>query len=126
MKTTCDVSKAYVEWKEIGFGVTMYLCFVRSNCGPVGFVWGLPFGKGQGQKSRFEVLGSYVVPAYRRNGIRTLLNQKILEHSDVITSQIGSAEGGAMFMRDTGYRLDERIGVWVKNKSKKSSGTTHS
>lgn len=97
----------------IGFGITLYAYFVREAATPAGFVWGIGHAAGQGRKSRFEVLGSFVCEWARRQGVRTAINKAIGEHYDVITTQNGSADGGLAFLRASGYVLDPVSGVWA-------------
>lgn len=77
----------------------------------MGMVWG--FGFATKNKYRFDVLGSYVLTGVRREGIRSKLNDHILQDYDVITTADGSSDG-KRFMRATGYKLDKRLDQWYK------------
>lgn len=105
-----DTSRCWVECAAVGFGFWLYLCWAREVAGPVGLVWGIPSSLRDG-RGHFDVIGSYVPPAYRRKGIRTLINNEILKECEVIVSRDGSEEGGAVFMEAFGYsRLAD--GTW--------------
>lgn len=97
----------------IGHGIAVYACFADEVCCPVGFVWGI--GYETSRKKRFDVMGSYVPPVYRRRGVRTAINEKILEEYDVISTLAGSPLGRA-FMRAQGYKYDPRIPIWYKER----------
>jgi hypothetical protein len=107
---TYQVTKAV-----LGNGIYMYTYF-RDNCAaPLGFVWGTGH---HGIKLRFDVMGSYVIPHERRQGVRTKINARILHDYDVITTQDGTPDG-RKFMMAAGYMFDKRLDQWYKLKERK-------
>jgi hypothetical protein len=116
------MSTAWVDCQQLGFGLTLYTLFVKNCIGPLGFVWGIGFGPGNTGKSRFEGMGSYVIPWARRHGVRSKIQAQILDHFDVVTTHSGSKAGGLAFMKSAGYQIDRRSGVWsVARKTKRSA-----
>lgn len=105
----------WIDQVKIGFGQVMYVCYARESIAPVGMVWG--FGcTDRNDRSRFDVLGSFVVPFARRQGVRTLINNHIINEDGyhVITSTGGTKEeGGEAFMRAYGYEHDEQRLTWT-------------
>lgn len=106
-----QIDRCWVYWSNIG-GHLFYVCFSPVASCPIGLVWGISKAAGNAGKTQFEVAFSYVLPQFRRQGVRTKLNEQILEHWDVIVSQDGTDEGGKAFMQATGYKLNKTIGAW--------------
>ena len=106
-----NTKRCWVDVIEFGFGWTMFICFAREFHSPVGFVWGV-LTTTQDDRTTFDVCGSYVIPAARRNGVRTFINQEILKRASVITTNFGSDEGGERFLRAFGYEYDKPTGTW--------------
>jgi hypothetical protein len=83
----------------------------------VGFLWGFTAAltglDGQEERLKFDVVGSYVPPAARRQGVRTHLNNVVLQTHEIITTDNGSPEGGRAFMEAFGYRFKEEESSWV-------------
>jgi hypothetical protein len=104
-----DLSQAIVVENELIHGVSQFSLFIPTNTGPLGFVWGIGTG---GQKNKFEIHGSYVLPWARRNGVRTALNRHLLKKNAVLITDMGSAEGEA-FMQAFGYTYNEEMDKWV-------------
>jgi len=103
----------FVTWTMVN-GMTMYVCFEKNYIGPVGFVWGI----GCWDPPRFTVYGSYIMPVFRRLGVRTFMNKTLLEHWDTVMSP--NATGlGKKFMQANGYAFDENINYWYKHKENK-------
>lgn len=113
MKDQELLDDCWVTFDEIGAGVSLVSCWHRRETRPIGTVWGIAFGEGNGSRRRFEVLHSYVHPHYRRRGVRTFINEKIFSEgyrSQIITTHAGSDEGMA-FMLASGYKRDENTGI---------------
>lgn len=112
-----DIEKCWVQWMPIGYGMTLYVCWSPDYTSPVGFLWGftatLTGLDGQEERMKFDVVGSYVIPAARRQGVRTHLNNVILQTHDIITTDNGSPEGGRAFMEAYGYRFKPEESSWV-------------
>ena len=97
-KFDAELDRCWCNRAPFGFGLMLYACFSRNFIGPSGLVWGFRVGK------RFEVLHSYVMPFARRQGVRTWINAEILKDGvQVITTYEGSKDGGAAFLRASGY-----------------------
>lgn len=105
-----DMSKAWVTWTTIGFGVRIYALFGPQFDAPLGFVWGRA---GKGNKNSFSVLGSFVQPWARRQGVRSRINEEIFKQVEVIRSAHGSPDGAA-FMRANGYKFSPEADLWWK------------
>lgn len=103
------LDKCWVPNYTIGFGIWQFTCFTPEFCGPIGFVWIIPAG---GQSNSAEVVHSYVLPQYRRRGVRTLINQEILKQFRIVRTWEGSKEGGEAFMKAAGYTHDPARGDW--------------
>lgn len=110
-----DLDTCWIECVEIGHGHLLYICWSRHSVTPCGMVWSIAFRADSG-KQNFLVLGSYVPPFARRKGIRTLINQKILEHVAVILSPNATREGKA-FMKAAGYTTDGPTGMYLLAKA---------
>jgi hypothetical protein len=115
-----DTKRCWVDEVDFGFGFTMFVCFAREWFSPVGFVWGV-LTTTHHKKATFDVCGSYVIKGARRMGIRTRINQAILERAEIITTNQGSHDGGEAFMCAFGYELDSATDSWhyVKRKAAK-------
>jgi GNAT superfamily N-acetyltransferase len=108
------LSKCWVTWVEVGFGCRQYMAFHPEYSSPVGIVWCLP-----GTKETFAIsVYSFVLPFYRRRGLRSLLNQYILEHHAGIQTS-GATEEGAAWMTAQGYKRDKVRGDWYLKAPKK-------
>jgi hypothetical protein len=105
-----EIEKAWVPWISIGFGQTLYACYVPNNAFPVGLVWGQ--GTNHGKYSSFEVAGLFVPAWVRRHGVRTRINEELLKHYELITTVGGSKDGGLKFLKATGYRYTKNTGLW--------------
>lgn len=106
----------WVAFYPIGFGHRIYILFEPTN-GPIGFVWGIGFGKNQGGKRVFEVWGSYTPGSHRRRGVRSLINEEIFKSFEVIKTGIGS-HSGIKFLKSQGFHVIKETGEWVKTKQK--------
>lgn len=108
----------WVVHHKIGQGVTAIFCFWTHNTAPVGVVYTILYGPGNTKKQRAEILGSYVVPWARRLGVRSRINDYLFNYLDchTIVTQSGSREGGKAFMQNSGYVLDEKLGIWTLTK----------
>lgn len=120
MKIDVQIDSCWVSRNQIGFGVTQFSCFSPVAPQPVGVVWAMCSGPGDAGKSHCEVCESYVLSWARRQGVRSLINEKIFTDygSDVILTILGSVDGGKAFMLNAGYRLDQSTGLWVLTKRK--------
>lgn len=113
-----DLDGAWVTRGVIGVGITQYTAFSPFHVSPLGFVWGHHFG---GDKATFNTLHSYVLPWFRRNGVRTLIEKEILEKAEVIITG-GSSEEGQAFMKARGYHYDARLDQWSFVRSAENGG----
>jgi len=121
LKVKIDISRCYVEPYSLDYGVVMYICRSRDQMIPIGFVWGIGVGNdkktyGDALLDSYDVWGSYVIPWARRCGVRTLINQKILEHYDVIQTRSATGEG-ASFMKKMGYKISPSGAHYLKKKN---------
>ncbi|HVI10179.1 MAG TPA: hypothetical protein VND65_17955 [Candidatus Binatia bacterium] len=109
-----DLSHAWLANATIGFGIQVYALFVPEFPSPIGLVWGTLTG---GKRRKFEVHGSFVHVFHRRNGIRTKINELLLESEcDVIFSDATTPEGEKFMRAAAGYKLDPHTGWWVLTK----------
>lgn len=108
-----DLAHAWVTWTSIGFAQTMYVLYVPNHQSPVALVWG--WGRGQ----RFEVAGSFVPDYARRFGCRSHVNKTIFQHFRTISTQHGSKEGGANFLKASGYSRSEALDCFYLERPKK-------
>lgn len=113
-----DMGDKWIQETRIGVGFILYVFFYMNIPNPVGFVWGIGKGAGELKKTQFEVYGSYILPRFRRRGIRTEINNHILKTYDVITTISGVSKGARLFMKNTGYKINKDIGIYYKNKDK--------
>lgn len=107
-----DSRKSVVRVVDIPFGFTMYLCWADAYCAPVGFVWGIAEEHTHGV---FEVLGSYVEPWCRRQGVRTRINEAIFKDYPTIATAAGTEDGEA-FMKAKGYRFNAPLHRFFKSR----------
>lgn len=109
-----DMKKCWVTDRDIGQGVRELHVWTPRLGMPIGTLWFVPFGPGVGGKKRVEVLSSYVPEHYRRNGVRTFMNDFLFGDLDVdvIVTASGSSDGGEAFMLAAGYERDEEKGMW--------------
>jgi hypothetical protein len=105
-----DVSKAWVTWTPVGFGVMLWMLFVPDFVAPVGLVWGTQHGGKR--KLTFNTYYSFVLPGARRCGVRTRINQEILKTYDLIVTGSGTKQGGMAFIKAAGYRYNKELDVW--------------
>lgn len=110
VKVDPKIETCWIDTVQIGFGITLYVCFSRNFVGPIGFVWGIRTG--DDKRNRFDVFGSYVLDWARRFGVRTKINEVILETHDVIATAAGSNDGGEAFMKAFGYDHDKKRMAW--------------
>lgn len=104
-----DAEKSFVRCVDIPMGMAMYILYVEAYCAPVGFVWGVrEHGNGV-----FEVLGSYVEPWARRQGLRSKINEAIHAEFPVIMTA-GATDEGAAFMKAKGYRFHKPLHRFYK------------
>lgn len=61
------------------------------------------------------VMSSWVLPIFRRQGLRSRMNDELFKHATHILSG-ASSEEGLSFMRKAGYKLDRFSGLWVLKK----------
>ena len=103
----------WVTWVRVGFGVKQYMAFHPDFISPVGVVWII---EACGRKRKeASVIYSFVLPFFRRYGIRSLINAKLLDVYDLVTTPDGTAEGKA-FMRANGYTFDKARGDWYRKR----------
>ena len=109
----------WIDCQPIGFGMWIFAAFLRGKkhgwVAPVGFVWGVGCAAAAGTKgsrSEFMVFGSYVVPRWRRLGVRTAINKQILETYELITTSGGSPDG-RKFLKASGYTFVRDGNRWV-------------
>lgn len=108
-----DHSYTYVEQAVIGVGMTLYVCWNRYVGSPLGFVWGWSHSES------FDVMGSYVLPEVRRQGVRTKINEHIFKSVPVIKTWAGTKSGGFAFLKASGYRFNREARQWCKSRGKK-------
>src|SRR5258708_2656046 len=106
----------WIQWKRLGFGLSLYVLFGYDYPMPLGFVWGVTSG---GKRPRFDVYGSYVIKVSRRRGVRTLLNAEISKTYSIILSQHGTPHG-EKFMRASGYGYNKDTEYWFLSGKRKS------
>ena len=118
---TLNVSTAWVPHYEIGHGVMMWTLFVPSHPGPVGFVWATVTSS-EDDAVQVDVLGSYTAEDFRRQGVRSKIQDSIYscwpDHSVVVTTGSGS-ESGEPWMIDHGYIYDEERRDWYVTREPK-------
>lgn len=109
MKITINMSRCYVEWIDIGYAQRMYVCRSREYSFPLGFVIGTEHWNEKCEWTYFEVHVSFVIQWARRQGIRTMINAKIIEEFKAVTSA-GATPAGRAFMKAQKYRRDPLYG----------------
>ena len=103
-----DINRCEVHTR-VERGITFYTAYSDQFMVPLGFVWGVRRENAK-DECVFDVLGSYVDPNVRRQGVRSFLNRFIAEKNDVLIT-FGATDDGAHFMKAAGYKLDKTIGV---------------
>lgn len=125
MSYSYSIKDSWVTWTRIGHGVVIYALIASDFPCPIGLVWGIPQG---GRKKLFQVYHSYTLPNARRQGVRTKINEAILQTFDAIVTGDGSKDGGSAFMAKSGYKRIDAIGEWylaaAKPKRKNSRTAT--
>jgi hypothetical protein len=111
-----DLARAYVRATHLLNGAVLFALYLHDYPTPVGLVWGMARGKD------FYVYHSYVMPQVRRMGVRTKINEAILQYHEVITTQSGSDDGGMAFLKSQGYKRNETLGCWYLTRPKKKKG----
>jgi hypothetical protein len=115
-KLKFDMSKAWITWSIVGFGIVVYVLFEPQVATPLGFVWGVRY-TGRGKRAHFDVWGSFVPVFARRQGVRRRINEEILKINDTVRTS-GATPDGQKFMRESGYSYDSKIDIWWKPKTK--------
>jgi hypothetical protein len=116
-----DIKTCRVEWMDISQGVRQWTCYSRDCISPIGVVWTLEQYSKVTATTIIEVLDSYVLPRYRRRGVRTKIQECMLNRAErvVVRSTEGSKEGGEAFMRAAGYTYDRQRSEWYFIKPKR-------
>jgi hypothetical protein len=112
MKHVVNDSNCTVEHSIIGTGVHQLTCWWRDHFAPVGYVWFMVYASKAGTVAM--VTDSYVPAAFRRGGVRTLLNRHILKQAKIIMTSDASEKEGMAFMKGRGYRHVKNLGLMVK------------
>jgi hypothetical protein len=103
------LDKCWVTYVDVGFGCRQYMLFTPEMIAPIGFVWVTAVG---GKVSSATVLSSYTRPYFRRRGARTRLNEELFKSVEIIQTKQGSKEGGAAFLKASGYTHDPIRDDW--------------
>ncbi len=106
----------YIQHTVIGYGVHQFACLWTQHFSPIGFVWVHLFTTSRGTMA--VILDSYVPVAFRRSGIRSLINKEILKQADAIMSSDTSTKFGMSFMKAKGYKRSKETGLMYLHKRK--------
>lgn len=117
-KKVFKIEDVYVSWTPIGQGILLYHAWEPKYPAPIGFVWGMP--RAHKDKGTFDVFGSFVQTWARRHGVRTKINEQILKHSELIITSNGTKEGGAAFLKASGYKLNKAIGLYFLERKQRA------
>ena len=104
------ISKCWVTWGDVGFGCRQYLCFHPSYTAPIGTVFTTAMSDAA------FVWHSFVLPWARRRGVRTHIHEQMAKHFKVISTGVGSKDGGRQFLIATGFKRDHvrKDWYWVR------------
>jgi hypothetical protein len=103
-----------VTWAHIAPGLWQLSCWTEDMPMPIGYIQFIIGGKApQSGKVIAEVFHGEVLEPFRRQGVRTFLQEKLIQHwnPDVIMTQAGT-EDGAAWMKARGYKVCENTGMW--------------
>jgi hypothetical protein len=118
-----NIGKCHVDWYEIDYDQRLYVCRQKDLTAPLGVVIGQCYyignDNGQSKYSFFEVKLSYVTDWARRNGIRSLINQTILQDFPAITT-FGHTPLGYKFIKGKGYKKHPQLG-WILTRPNKKT-----
>ncbi len=90
-----------------------FLCAFDPDCaGPI--AWIFFYWSGDDDHSYAEIVDSWVKPSYRRQGVRSKMNEFLFEHwkADGIVTCLGTEKYGEPFMKATGY-VQDGLGRWM-------------
>ncbi len=104
---------AFVQCECIGLGIGLYVVYHRAYPTPLAFAWGIGYTTENGR--RFDTYGRHTPDPYQRNGLQRLINKKIFEWYDVITT-CSATPKGSKFLKREGYKYDKKIRLWYKEK----------
>lgn len=107
-----DISRAWVDITEIGFGTTMLCCFAREFLAPVGFLTCQRYGVQDG-KSAASISHLYVIPEWRRNGVAKRLLSELAAQTQILITGVGSEDGGKALIQSFGFTYDKLSGHWI-------------
>ncbi len=98
--TAADV---WVEAGEVGYGCRQATAWKRGWPVPIGVVWYQAFGRDGG--TLVQVAHSYVLPEWRRRGVRTIMHGAIagLFVNPLFVTGDDPTKAGAAWMRSMGY-----------------------
>lgn len=114
-KIKVDLNGVWCPCYNVGFGTRLYVCFAPAYPQILGMVWGNGYG---GKKTKFDIMGSYVLPWARRNGVRSAINRQILKDYDVLMTG-GATKEGRGFMNKDGYAYIKETDMWFKIKRRR-------
>ena len=107
-----------VEHAYVGHGLVQYTAFLRDDPTPAGVVWSIELRDTKTNKTRADILWTYVHADYRRCGVATRMFCYMLSAAggvDVLSTWAGSRLG-TRFMRSFGFRHWPRQCLWVCTK----------
>ena len=105
-----DLGRTWINYGDLVQGIQTIYLFGQNFVGPVAFVWG-HFTKNDSGKMGFQVVGSFVVEEFRRQGHRTRLQELLFENFKLDYIQtISGTETGKAWMDSCGYTLDPITG----------------
>jgi hypothetical protein len=109
---TLDIPNLDITWSRLERGLRIMLAFDPDISGPI--AWVFFYWCGAEDKSYVEILDSYVKTSYRRQGVRTRINQAFFEcwKAEAIVTGYGTKGYGEPFMKASGYVQDE-LGRWM-------------
>ena len=120
MKWDPNIETCRVEVVSLGQGVFQWTCFAQNFIAPVGVVWAIETSGDDGTII-IEILGSYVLPICRRFGVRSKIQEVMLNRPEriIVRTTNGSKTGGYAFMRAAGYTYDKTRSEWFFIKPKR-------
>ncbi len=106
-----NVENLDITWGLIERGLRVMVAFDPDIVSPIAVVW---FNWCGGDKPYIEIVNSRVNESYRRQGIRSRMNDAFFErwNASGIVTAMGTKDCGEPFMKASGYVQDE-LGRWM-------------
>lgn len=106
-----------LEYFALSSGAMVCSICVHGYVEPIGFITYMPL-EATDAKRVFHVLNSYIHPRFRRQGIRTWVNEQWFEqHPNCVITTAAMTDDGEHFMSSFGYKWSNQTNLYYTNQS---------